>query len=145
MRKRICISLMALSFIVSMAANSPASAKSVEGMRALIPFDFNVGDKLISAGEYAVKSLTDDERALRIGNGKQSAFVMTNSARESGDGRARLVFHKYGDQYFLVAVWGTDGTGRSLIETKRERSLRKEVRAERNRSTAMEVVIVAAQ
>jgi hypothetical protein len=129
-----------------MAANFPANAKSVDGMRAQIPFDFNVGDRLISAGAYTVKSLTADEATLRIGNGKQAATVMTNSAQEKSDGagRARLVFHRYGDQYFLVAVWGANGPGRALSESKRERGLRKEIQTARNAAVEMQVVTIAA-
>jgi hypothetical protein len=141
---------MTLSFLVSMAATSPASAKSVDGLRAQIPFDFHVGDRVVSAGNYTIKSLTSDETALRIDDGKQGGVTMTSTALDNGDRckyercDARLVFHKYGDQYFLVAVWGADSNGRALLESKRERSLRKEVRAARNAAAEMEVVIVAA-
>jgi len=147
MRKRICVSLMALSFIVSMATVSPAYAKSVDGMRAQVTFDFYVGGQLIAAGEHAVKSLNDDEAALRIGNGRQSATVVTNSARERGDGegRARLVFHKYGDQYFLAAVWGADNNGRMLRESKRERTIRKETTTARGHVPEMEIVTIDAR
>jgi hypothetical protein len=147
MRKRICVSLMALSFLVSMASASPAAyAKSIDGMRAQIPFDFHVGDSAVSAGEYTVQSLTADESALRISNGRESAAVMTNSTSKMGDGgHARLVFRRYGDQYFLAAVWGADNNGRSLSESKRERSLRKELRAARGYTAEAEIVTIDAR
>ncbi len=146
MRKRICVSLMAMSFLVSMAAASPAAyAKSVNGMRAQIPFDFYVGDRLIPAGEYTVKSLTEDEAALRIANGKAGAAVMTNSVTRREGGRPQLVFHKYGGQYFLNAVWGSDHNGRILRETKRERRLRRELRVARSSAAEAEVVAVEAR
>lgn len=131
MRKRICVGLMTLSLLVSAATVSPALAKSVDGMKAQIPFDFYVGDRLAPAGEYTVSALTGDEAVLRICNGRQGNTVLTNSTSERSEGRghARLVFRKYGDQYFLTAVWGDDKMGRSLRESKRERSLRKEIAA----------------
>jgi hypothetical protein len=147
MRKRICLSLMALSFLISLATVSPAYAGSVDGIKTQVPFDFYVGDKLVPAGEHAVRSLTGDEAALRIGNGRQSAIVMTNYARGRGDGegRPRLVFHKYGDQYFLAAVWGADNTGRTLRESKLERRLRKETQTARGHASEMEIVTIDAR
>lgn len=47
MRKRICVSLMALSFLASMAAGATASAKLVKtAIGAQIPFDFHADDHL---------------------------------------------------------------------------------------------------
>lgn len=147
MRKRICVSLMTLSFLVSLATVSPAYAGSVDGIKAQVPFDFYVGDRQIPAGEHAVKTLTGDEAALRIGDGRRGATVLTNGARAKGDGegRPRLVFHRYGDQYFLAAVWGTGNSGRVLRESKRERSLRKESRIARGYASEMEIVTIDAR
>src|SRR5215208_6885006 len=105
MRKNICVGALALSFLVSLAS-LPAAAKSVDGMRAQVPFDFHVGDRLVRAGAYTVESLTADELVLRISGGKETAITTTNSGKERGNGerRARLIFHKYGGQYFLAAV-----------------------------------------
>ena len=148
MRNRMCVSALALCFLVSLAA-LPAAAKSVNGMRAQVPFDFHVGDRLVRAGDYTVTSLTADEQVLRISGGrKEVATTTTNygTERGNGEGRARLVFHKYGDQYFLAAVWGSDSTGRTLSESKRERNLRKELRAARGGLAAgMEVVTIDAR
>jgi hypothetical protein len=55
----------------------------------------------------------------------------------------RLVFHKYGDQYFLAAVWGADEMGHALPESNRERSLRRERQVAGN--ARMEVITVAAR
>ena len=151
MRKHVCESLLALSFLVSMlAAAAPASAKSGNDVRAQVPFDFYVGDRLIAAGDCTVTSATSDDSGLRIdGNGgRQSAITMTHLAGGSINKKAspRLVFHKYGDQYFLAAVWGDEQNGRALPESKRERNLRKEMRVARQAgAAAMETVTVAAR
>ena len=148
MRKSMCVGAMALSLLVSSLAALPAAAKSVDGMKAQIPFDFYVGERLVRAGAYTVRSLSDDEQTLRIGGDRDSAATTTNSGRErgGGEGRARLVFHKYGDQYFLTAVWGSDSSGRTLSESKRERNLRKELRAARGAAVAeAELVTVGAR
>jgi hypothetical protein len=150
MRKHVCESLLALSFLVSMlAAAAPAAAKSVDGLRAQIPFDFQVGDKLISAGDYAITSMTSDGSGLRISStsGKESVIALTDTSSGSVNKKAnpRLVFHRYGDQYFLAAVWGANQDGRELRESKRERNLRKEMRAVRQAGAGVEVVTIEAR
>ena len=146
MRNRMCVGALALSFLMTLAA-LPAAAKSVDGMRAQVPFDFHVGDKLVRAGDYTIRSMTADEQLIRISSGKEAASTTTNSGQErgNGEGRARLVFHKYGDQYFLAAVWGADSTGRTLSESKRERNLRKELVAARGGAAGMEIVTIDAR
>ncbi|MFL6337021.1 MAG: hypothetical protein ACJ754_27280 [Pyrinomonadaceae bacterium] len=147
MRKQMCVGALALSFLVSLAT-LPAAAKSVDGMRAQVPFDFHVGESLVKAGAYTVKSVTSDEQLLRISGDNGMAATTTNygTERGNGEGRARLVFHKYGDQYFLTAIWGADSTGRTLSESKRERNLRKELAAARGAgAAAMEIVTIDAR
>ena len=150
MRKHVSTSLLALSLLVSMlAAAAPASAKSGNDLRAQVPFDFYVGDRLISAGDCRVTSVNSDDSGLRIdaNGGRQSAITMSHLTSGSVNKKAspRLVFHKYGDQYFLAAVWGADQTGRVLRESKRERRLRREMRVAQSGGAAMEIVTVNAQ
>ena len=145
MRKHMCVGALALSILVSLAA-LPAAAKSVNGMRAQVPFDFHVGDRLVPAGSYTVSSLTGDEMVLRISNRREAVNTTTNAGQDKGKaGRPRLVFHKYGDQYFLVAVWGADNMGRKLQESKRERRLRKEIQTARGHASEIEVVTIDAR
>jgi hypothetical protein len=147
MRKHICIGVLAMSFLASMLAGANVSAKSVNNMKAEIPFDFHVGGQLIPAGEYTVTALTEDDAALRISGGQKVAIALTTAkeAKLNSEPRSRLVFHKYGDQYFLAAVWGADRTGRELPESKRERSLRKEMRVAQGGAAQAEVVTIVAQ
>jgi hypothetical protein len=147
MRKSACVSLLALSLLVSALAVSPASAKSSAGQRAQVPFDYYVGDKLISAGDCAVTAVNADGSALRISSTQsgESAIVLTDTklAKPGSKKSSRLVFHKYGDQYFLAAVWGADEMGRTLPESGRERSLRRERQVAGN--ARMEVITIAAR
>ena len=147
MRNRMCVGALALSFLMTLAA-LPAAAKSVDGMRAQVPFDFHIGDTLVPAGQYTVRALNADESLLRLSDGRHGASINTNTTQGAvnAKGQARLVFRKYGDQYFLAAVWGADSAGRTLAETKRERNLRKELRAARGGAVAeMEIVTIDAR
>ena len=131
-----------------MLTTAPASAKSTNGMRAQIPFDFQVGKVSMSAGKYKVNSITQSDSTLLIQSvaGNASAMTLTNklTAKVNSRERARLIFHKYGDQYFLVAVWGAEQIGHALPESKRERNLRNETRIAKGNGGAMEVVTIYA-
>ena len=42
--------------------------------------------------------------------------------------QARLVFHRYGERYFLAEVWsGSDSTGRQLMKSRQERAIEREL------------------
>lgn len=76
-------------------------------MKVNIPFAFGVQDQSLPAGQYLVFTVTP-ERSIRIvsANGKHSAIVNTlpNYAKEPSS-NSRLVFHRYGNEYFLAEVW----------------------------------------
>lgn len=87
-----------------------------------IPFDFYAGSKKMKAGAYVVKPMTGNMLAIRKADGKVTALVnapLTIGERDSKAGQ-RLVFNKYGDQFFLSQVWLRVDTGRQLFPSKEE-------------------------
>jgi len=76
-------------------------------MTVNVPFAFAVENHSLPAGEYLVLTVTP-ERSIRIvsTDGKHSAIVNTlpNYASSPSE-KSRLVFHRYGDEYFLAQVW----------------------------------------
>jgi hypothetical protein len=76
-------------------------------MKVNVPFAFGVEDHSLPSGEYTVFTVTP-ERSIRLvsADGKHSAVINTlpNYANEPST-KSRLVFHKYGDSYFLAQVW----------------------------------------
>jgi len=79
-------------------------------MKVNVPFSFGVEGHSLPAGEYLVFTVTP-ERSIRIisSDGKHSAIVNTlPNYASSPSTNSRLVFHKYGNEYFLAQVW-TDG------------------------------------
>jgi len=95
-----------------------------------VPFDFIVGDKALPAGEYQVTPATPSGGVvmIRSSDGHRGAVRLTNSiGPEKNSYEAKLVFHRYGDKYFLSEVWsGADNTGRVLLRSKQENSLKRE-------------------
>ena len=88
-----------------------------------IPFSFNVGNKILPAGEYTIeRALRNSEVVymVRSRDGQARALVNTNPLRpnrKDSDSKARLVFRKYDNRYFLSQIW-TGETGRELRRPK---------------------------
>ena len=76
-------------------------------MKATIPFSFTVYNQTLPAGVYFVVTVTP-ERSIRLASadGKHSAVVndLPNYTSEPSL-NSRLVFNKYGNEYFLTQVW----------------------------------------
>ncbi|HYL36503.1 MAG TPA: hypothetical protein VEV17_11365 [Bryobacteraceae bacterium] len=111
---------------ISMIAALVAGASQAENYYANVPFDFQVGDKTAPAGEYVVDpSANSDFVVIRSADRKESFAVMATSVNSADYARTgKLVFHRYGDRYFLSEIWsrGSDA-GRKLRGTPREREL----------------------
>lgn len=90
-------------------------------VKANIPFEFTVGQQTLSAGEYRVS--INGPAMLRVAriNGSEVAGVMTSSARGEENVNPKLIFHRYGKQYFLAEVWvGEPNLGHQLFAAPAE-------------------------
>ena len=102
--KHIKLFVLALCLLASFAAGSAASAQD-HSARATVPFNFNVGDRWVPAGTYLMTSNISNPKVIfiRSEDGKIALLSVTHSAgRRINAGR--LVFTKYGDQYFLHEI-----------------------------------------
>ncbi|HEV8370721.1 MAG TPA: hypothetical protein VGQ39_22415 [Pyrinomonadaceae bacterium] len=111
-------------------------AQSACGVRADVPFDFIVGDKTLSAGKISVRGASaSDVGPLSISNFDkgESAFRMALLLTGSDTTeRGKLVFHKYGNQYFLAQVWIPGYKALELIKSRGERAIERETRLSKN-------------
>ena len=81
----------------------PAYAQTVT---ANIPFSFFVDDVRLPAGDYVISSPSERVVIIQHVRGLESKATITNyGSSTNSDGRAKLVFHKYGNAYFLAAAW----------------------------------------
>ena len=91
-------------------------------MTVNIPFAFSVENSSLPEGEYTIFTVTP-ERSIRIvsSDGKDSVIVNTlpNYANSPSE-NSRLVFHRYGDEYFLTQVrTAGQNVARNPLSTKR--------------------------
>jgi hypothetical protein len=95
--------------------------------KAEIPFDFAVGNKWLPAGEYQVEPEPDSHGVILIQSqdARSSALAMTIKvhAGKTSD-VTKLVFNRYGEQYFLSKIWTrSSDTGRELTKCRLEREV----------------------
>jgi hypothetical protein len=116
------ITAIALLAIANFAMAGMSFAQSY-GVKANVPFDFTVGNKLLPAGTYTL--MRESSELIEIRNHDKPIAVLTiasKDANKSADG-GKLIFHKYGDQYFLSEIlsdWDTMNVRvpRSKTETR---------------------------
>ncbi|HZE68867.1 MAG TPA: hypothetical protein VE135_04980 [Pyrinomonadaceae bacterium] len=122
-----------VSMFTLCAAVASANAQLSNPIRAKIPFDFNVGDKKLPAGEYTFSRLSglSDNKVMSVSSRDASANVFQSTFAASvltAKKESTLVFHKYGDQYFLEQIWtGGEQEGTQLPESRGERTARRQL------------------
>jgi hypothetical protein len=88
---------------------TPAFAQSA-GFKIQVPFEFAVGKHTLAAGEYQVSVMKPGMLQLQRVDGPGTASFMTIyiGGGPAQDRSPRLIFHNYGDHYFLSEVWIDD-------------------------------------
>src|SRR5215469_5821736 len=102
MNRMLRITFVALAVLVALA---PAYAQKTSAT-VNIPFNFTVDDVCMPAGEYIVSTPSERVVAVQHVGGPESKTTMTNNGSPTtSHGGPKLVFHKYGNAYFLAAAW----------------------------------------
>ena len=132
MKKTVVKGFITAALLVTAIITAGASAQAQTLQYKLtvdIPFDFSVSEQRLPAGKYwvsrAQESSGDTVVQIKSLDGKSVANrfsipIVTFKTKKHGE----LVFHRYGDQYFLSEVWPSGGgTGRGFLKTHAEREL----------------------
>lgn len=119
MKKQTLNVVVTLSMIITLAvAGFAALNRKVE---ANVPFDFMVNGKTLPAGQYTVTpSGNGSTLIIRSAETKQAAAVITRACEASRDAKPQLIFHRYGNQYFLAKIVGAT-SGNELMKSEAER------------------------
>ena len=103
MKNSIRMTLVALGLVT--LALAPAYAQKTSAT-VNIPFSFTVDDVRMPAGEYVISAPSERAIILQHVGGAEAKTAMTNNGSPTAsDGHSKLVFHKYGNAYFLAAAW----------------------------------------
>lgn len=69
-----------------------------------VPFSFNVGGQTLPPGEYFVEGLFCNAVAFHNGKGEKGLVVIAQQSPRTQEVNAKLIFHRYGDHYFLATA-----------------------------------------
>lgn len=116
---RVCLSAaLFLAASISFAQTKPGD------LVADVSFSFVVAGHSLPPGHYVINNLNDTVSIH--GTENSGLFVPTHSEeRPADENSSKLVFHRYGETYFLSEVWvGGNSVGKALFPSRAERKLR---------------------
>jgi hypothetical protein len=131
-----------LTAAAAITAAAPVSAQDVD-LVARVPFEFTVGNSALPRDTYQLSRLDGHPEMLLVRGDRKGVFVRTEEmGRQRDNVPPSLLFHRYGNQYFLREV-RLDGNARlDLPETKAERDAA-EGRADRAAAVVQTVIVPA--
>ena len=133
--------LVTLSLVTAVVS---AQAQGSRSEYADIPFDFKAGDKELPAGRYQISQSTSGEAVTVRGvENSISVVKMTNHLVQLDPAKtSKLVFNRYGNQYFLSEVWiAGRSTGQQIRKTNAEKAIQRELTASRRMRERLDVAL----
>jgi hypothetical protein len=111
--------MLGLCLLVLVGVGYAQSSLTVD---AKIPFNFNIGAQRFLAGQYDLKPLLQHTVLLRNQHGRGLTNVTTISVQSmEAPNSSVLVFHRYGEHYFLSQIWVAGNTvGREIPKSRSE-------------------------
>jgi hypothetical protein len=125
---------------VAVVLAAPLAAQTVR-VTANVPFEFMVAGKSMPASDYRVAADPDAISGVRVWGANSGVLALANrttSSPEERTGQALLIFHRYGEQYFLSRI--VDGylnTGVEIPTSRTEKELSKTASAENFETVAI--------
>jgi hypothetical protein len=117
------------------AAGTGLEAQTMN-LHAVVPFAWQVNGHQLNAGDYQISN-NGASPIVSIRDNKNGNGMFMQVIRGGGHNTSsRLVFHRYGDQYFLSEIVGRDSTVSKVPVSKAERA----VQSEQPREMAIVVV-----
>src|SRR5215469_17474701 len=122
--------LVSCALAIGVAATPTTAFAQDSGVKADIPFAFQIGSSVLPAGTYTCTRQNEDIMLLR-GSGAHSqalAMVLPETARKAPK-VGKITFNKYGDRYFLHEVSSSaSSTAWQCTTTKQEKALIRELK-----------------
>jgi hypothetical protein len=130
MKRQVSIMIALVASLGFLGASAAAQTSNGLQLIANIPFEFTVGNKILPAGEYSVSCVNPASDlkvlALRSREGRTIAMVRTTSVIGKVREDARLVFNRYGNEYFFSQAWlPADPNGMQAPKAKTEKAIAK--------------------
>ena len=132
MKKQAYTMIAMFVLVGSMAVAAKAQTGGRTQLIANIPFDFNVGNKTMPAGEYTLSQVNpaSDQAVLQFRSKDGHAGVMVRMASVIGRAQesSKLIFNSYGNRYFFAQAWiDGDNSGLQAPKSRAERAVEREL------------------
>jgi hypothetical protein len=112
-----------LSIGIALVAVAAVQAQD-KTVAANVPFSFYMGSSAMPQGAYKVAELSHGWVVSLWSKETTKSVTARATAGKKEVEPARLVFHRYGESYFLAEIWSGDGSiGRTLAASPREKEL----------------------
>ncbi len=122
--KKILLSLVVVCCLGFSSAIAASSSLFSFRIKADIPFDFQIGKKKMPKGDYIIESVNDSGTVLiRREKGGKAVNIMTIKDKHTDKHKSKLMFRRYGDQYFLARIW--DGSSESVLKIEKSSAEKK--------------------
>ena len=96
------------------------------GVRVRVPFEFEIANKHLPAGEYVLTS-EHDQVWLRVYRGNTVAVVQSNRIVHDGGKTGKVLFNCYQKLCFLLQLWLPDADrSRGILTSKSEKQAAKQ-------------------
>ena len=131
----------ALAMLAAALIFSVPLVQAQSRVNADVPFAFSLQDKAMPAGNYQIIARGQALEIRNLDTEHGQLLVKQMSVQSTKYQSPKLVFHKYGDQYFLSQIWyGDSNCGVGFAESKREKEVKM---ASNGLPSVAETVIVA--
>jgi hypothetical protein len=112
------------SLVVLSLLLTAAGAHAQSAARANVPFAFKVGTTQMPAGTYAIQS-NHGSNVVMVRNVRTGTSALALGRQEFPSKKTdKLIFHRYGNQYFLTEILGSQGSQAMVLPaTKQEKEL----------------------
>ena len=116
----------ALAILAAALILSVPLVQAQSRVNAAVPFAFSLQDRAMPAGNYQIIALSGQTLEIRDLDTRHSELLVKQmSVQSNKDQSPKLIFHKYGDQYFLSQIWyGDSHYGVAFAESKREKEVK---------------------
>jgi hypothetical protein len=127
MKKQFLVLIAIAAFATVLSTN--AFGQAGKTANANVTFDFQIGDQIYPAGEYriTISRLSDNILQIRsVGDTNKQQTIIAHHSNSFKKQTPKLVFQKYGENYFLTKVFfDTEQWGYSIPPSRRQRETEK--------------------
>ena len=136
MKMRIFICALLLGGLVSLTAIQASAQDRI--VTADIPFEFTVCKEQLPAGKYRIEPFSRSNPSIMVFRSQDNhaaeiaCTIDVQGTKMTGQGK--LIFNRYGTQYFLSEMWFPgEPTGSEVLKSEREQAFLRELAPRKKR------------